>query len=206
LPSQPEPLTVVEPAPSPPSSSQIAMVVAAHPQPQPEPAPLEQIEWAKELEPRGIADAKRLAQAVFDSKLFAAYGNTQAAFLIIMAGREFGLGAMASLRSFHIVEGRPCLSAQAMMGLCLRHSSCEYFMVTERSNNTARVIAKRKDWPGPCESTFTIEDAQRAGLTGRQNWRKYPRAMLTNRAIAEAARFWFPDVVGGLYDPDELAA
>lgn len=193
-----------EPEPSEPISEQLC-----HAMPAPEPSQSTAIipvdaDWTKELEPRNANDAKRLAKNVLESGLFKGYGTAQAAFLVIMAGREFGLGTMASLRSFHIVENRPCLSAQAMMGLCLRHPSCEYFMVTERSSTSVTVEAKRTSWPKAAHSTFTLEDAKQAGLTGRQNWQKYPRAMLTNRAIAEAARFWFPDVVGGLYDPDEV--
>ena len=168
--------------------------------------PPEPVEWVRELEPRTMDEAKKLAKAVMDSRLFAAYANPQAAFLVIMAGREFGLGTMASLRSFHIVEGRPCLSAQAMMGLCLRHHSCQLFRVVSASAEEVVVEAQRNGWSSPSTWSFTIQDAEQAGLTSRQNWRKYPRAMLTNRCIAEASRFWFPDVVGGLYDPEELAA
>ena len=167
---------------------------------------LESVEWARELEPRSLDEAKQLAKAVMDSQLFAAYANPQAAFLVIMAGREFGLGTMASLRSFHIVEGRPCLSAQAMMGLCLRHHSCLYFRVVSATSDEVVVEAQRSGWGSPATWRFTRSDAEQAGLTSRQNWRKYPRAMLTNRCIAEASRFWFPDVVGGLYDPDEMSS
>jgi hypothetical protein len=161
-------------------------------------------EWNRELEPRTHNDAKRLAKTVMDSRLFSAYGTPQAAFLVIMAGREFGLGAMASLRSFHIVEGRPCLSAQTMMGLCIRHPDCLFFRVSSATSDEVVVEAQRADWASPSTWSYTWKDAQLAGLVGKSNWKKFPRAMLTNRCIAEAARFWFPDVVGGLYDPDEL--
>ena len=209
LPSQPEP----EPA-SPPSSSgevtrpaskSLAVYEIEPSDEAPTKAPLEKVEWAQELEPRSIADAKRLSAAIVDSHLFSAYGKPQDAFLVIMAGREFGLGAMASLRSFHIVEGRPCLSAQAMMGLCMRHSTCQFFRVVSASSEEVVVEAQRAGWPEPSRMSFTIKDAQRANLIGKQIWKKYPRAMLTNRCIAEAARFWFPDVVGGLYDPEEIS-
>jgi hypothetical protein len=46
--------------------------------------------------------------------------------------------------------------------------------------------------------------AQRAGLTGKGPWQQYPAAMLRARASAELCRLVWPDVVGGLYTPDEM--
>src|SRR5690606_17440997 len=42
-----------------------------------------------------------------------------------------------------------------------------------------------------------------AGLTGRQNWKAHPAAMLRARASAALARAVYPDVAMGIYDPDE---
>jgi hypothetical protein len=44
-------------------------------------------------------------------------------------------------------------------------------------------------------TTFTMNDAQRAGLGG-QNWKKYPRAMLFARAISAGYREHCPDALG----------
>jgi len=52
--------------------------------------------------------------------------------------------------------------------------------------------------------SFTIEQAQRAGVTGKDNWKKYPEAMLRARCISALARAVYPDVVLGIYETDEL--
>ena len=55
---------------------------------------------------------------------------------------------------------------------------------------------------------FTIADAENAKLTGKDNWRKYAKAMLFNRAVTSGQRAYAPALWGGarLYTPDELGA
>ena len=163
-------------------------------------------DWTRQLEPADSRSAYGLAKVVVASRMFPAYGAPEAALLVLMAGREFGLGAMASLRSFHIIEGKPTMSAQAMMARCLEHASCEHFRVvrSECTNELATVSVKRVGWTTPEIYTWSLDDAKRAGLAGRGNWSKYPREMLINRCIAEAARFTWPEVMAGVYAPEEF--
>jgi len=161
-------------------------------------------EWERGLEPRSMGEAKQLAKHVLDSRMFSSYGTPQAALLVIMSGRELGIGAMASLRSFHVVEGKPTPSAQLLMGLCLKAAACETFEIIEDSREQAVVVTKRRDWKQSKTWTFDTEDAKDAGLLNKNNWKKYRRDMLLNRCVARAARFTCPEVVANLYDPEEL--
>lgn len=163
-------------------------------------------DWQRALEPTDSRTAYGLAKVVVSSRMFAGYGTPEQAMLVIMAGREFGLGAMASLRSFHVVEGKPTMSAQSMMARCLEHASCRLFRVVRSrcTNELAVVEVQRHGWPEPETYTWSIEDAKRAGLASRPNWSKYPREMLINRCIAEAARFVWPEVMAGVYAPEEF--
>jgi hypothetical protein len=87
----------------------------------------------------------------------------------------------------------------------LRRVPGAVFEVSESTNDRCVVLAARPGRPEH-EFAFSMEDAKAAGLTGKDNWKKYPRAMLRSRAITEAARAVFPDAVLGTYDPDELGA
>jgi hypothetical protein len=53
-----------------------------------------------------------------------------------------------------------------------------------------------------------MQDAQAAGLTGKDNWRKFPRNMLFARALSNGVRWYAPDIFNGatVYTPDELGA
>ena len=51
---------------------------------------------------------------------------------------------------------------------------------------------------------WTLADAERAKLTGKDNWAKFPKAMLRARVSADLCRAVFPDALMGVYDPDEM--
>jgi 5'-3' exonuclease len=162
--------------------------------------------WSSSLEPTTLREAFKFAQVALGSRLFAGYGSADQIFCVIAAGREMGLRAMESLRSFHVISGKPVLSAQALMGLCLRHPDCEMFRVvaSESNGEQAVVEVKRRGWPTCERYTWTLKEAQAAQLTGKDIWKKYGRSMLVNRCIAEAARFSFPDALGNVYIAEDF--
>jgi hypothetical protein len=55
-------------------------------------------------------------------------------------------------------------------------------------------------------SSFTIQEAQEAGLLGKDNWKKYPSDMLFARAISRGAKRFAPGIFGGtaVYTADEM--
>jgi hypothetical protein len=61
-----------------------------------------------------------------------------------------------------------------------------------------------REGEGVTPMTFTIEEAQAAGVAGKDNWRKYPKAMLRARCIAALARTVYPDLLAGVYETEEL--
>ena len=129
---------------------------------------------------------------------------------------ELGLQAVASLRGFHIIEGKHALAADAMRGLVLRSGQAKYFRCVERSDEKATFETLRVNEPEPVRLTYTIEDGKRAFKpelpeAEREKkwkssaWGKYPANMVTARAGAMLARLVYPDILFGLYDPSELS-
>lgn len=168
------------------------------------------VSWDTRYEPKTRSELWDASKAVVDSTLFSGFGRPSQVMLVLMAGAELGLGTMATLRSFHIVENRPCLSAQGMMGLCLaRRDVCKLFMVArdECSDTKAVVYVQRPEWEKPQRYEWTIEMAKgiMQGRDGvKKNWKNHPRQMLINRAIAEAARFTWPEILANVYSDDEM--
>lgn len=162
-------------------------------------------EWAKGLEPRSYDEAVKASKHMFDSRLFQGYGTPQAVLAIILAGRELNVGVMASLRGFHNIKGKVAMAAGLMAALILRSPQCKQFRCIKTSATECTYRAQRVADEGFLDVTFTMADAERAGLLrGDSNWSKYPQDMLVARCIARAARMVFPDVCFGLYTPEEL--
>ena len=55
------------------------------------------------------------------------------------------------------------------------------------------------------ESSYSISEAAQAGLTGKDNWKNYPKAMTLNRALAFGGRLIGSDIMMGMSETTELA-
>lgn len=128
--------------------------------------------------------------------------SPEACFAVMLAGAELGFQPMQSLRSLAIVKGKISLGADATIALCVRSPACRYFRVVESTDSVATYETQRDGHERPTRLTWTIAQATRAGLTS-QTWKAHPEAMLRARCAAALARTVYPDVVAGIYDPDE---
>jgi len=127
----------------------------------------------------------------------------EAVLAALMSGAERGLGPMESLRSVHVIEGKPSLSAEAMRGLVL--AAGHDIEIVESTATRATVVGRRagSDSTSP-PFTWTMDRARRARLANKQNWQTYPESMLLARASADLCRAVFPDVIAGLAATEEI--
>lgn len=150
--------------------------------------------WAGVLEP-----AAAIAQTVADTDFVPRpiRGNVPAITAAILYGDEIGVAPMAALQGIHVIDGRPFVGAETMRALVF--GAGHSIHVLESTGTRCRVRGYRRDHPDHfVEIEWTMEMARAAGLAGKGNWNKYPRAMLIARATAELCRVLFPDVVRGL--------
>jgi hypothetical protein len=158
------------------------------------------------IQPRNYREVRIAAGDLFNSAMFLKdYGTKEAVLSTIMLGRELGLPAMGSLRGIFIVEGRHTLSAQLMVALILKSGLAEYFEPLHISDKTVTYETRRRGDRAPMQLTHTIEMATRAGLVKpNSNWVKVPEDMLVSRCSARLARIKYPDLLFGLYTPEEV--
>ena len=150
-----------------------------------------------------LDDVARLAKIAADSGLARVRTPAECA-VILMTGAELGLSPMQSLRGIYVVEGRPTLAADTMVAVIRRSGVCALWRTVESTAERCTIEAKRTDDERTQSKTWTIADATRAGLAGKNIWKAYPAQMLRHRCAADLARELFSDVVLGLYDPEEI--
>ena len=212
-PAKPEPATsgpvlVSDPKAAPAESAEKDLVVREGEVLAPAPA-----EWERQLDPRSMRDAQKLAVDMHQSRMFSAYGSPQAVLSTVMVGRELGLPAMASLRSIHNIEGRHALSAALMVALVIKSGLADYFEPVSFSAKEATFETLRRGGRNPVRLTHTIEMGLQAWPKEKGDWQKRfeasgwgrnPTDMLVARATSRLARMVYPDLLAGLYTPEEL--
>jgi hypothetical protein len=157
------------------------------------------------LIPRSIDEISSLAEKLAKSTLIpeAMREKMPNVLVTILAGQELGLAPMAALRSIHVIEGKPVLSADTMVAVVLGSGKAEYFTRVAEGLESVTYETLRVGAKEPRRCTWTKDMAKAAGLHLKDNWRAYLRAMLASRAKSELARDVYPDVLAGCYSHDE---
>jgi hypothetical protein len=148
--------------------------------------------------------AIRKAKTLVESGLLPKSIDTAAkAVVIMLKGKELGFETMQSLAHIHVIEGRPVLDSHGMLALIYRNCPGAVVDFVEHTDLVCKIMAAR---PGrePRAFSFTIEDAQRAGLLFKDNWKKHPKSMLRSRAVTLMARALFTDCIDGAVIQDEV--
>ena len=160
-----------------------------------------------EIAIRDMGELNSVALTVAKSGLFGAKTPEQA-FVAIATGMELGLKPMQALRNIVVVQGRPTFSADGGFAVVRNHPEYGGIRWEKQDDKEARCVITRvskggqlkEEFPG----SFTIKEAATAGLANKDNWKNYPARMLRARALSYACRDAFPDVLNGLYTPDEI--
>lgn len=167
------------------------------------PAPM--LAPAAAFEPQSLPELYDLCNTLARSALIplSLRGKPPDVAIVIMTGKELGLAPMQALRSIHVIQGRPVLSADLIVGLCKRSPVCRFFRLVASDAKAATYETQRDGEPEAVRLSYTYEQAQRAKLTGKENWQMHTEAMLRARCSSALARAVYPDLCGGLYDTDE---
>lgn len=146
------------------------------------------------------SDLERMGAAVAKSGLFGIKTPDQAIALMLIAQAE-GLHPAIAARDYHVIQGRPALKADAMLARFLQGGGkVQWLELTDEKVSATFSHAAG----GSATITWTISDAKRIGLAGKDNWKNYPRAMLRSRVVSEGIRTVFPIAVVGVYTPEEI--
>lgn len=153
--------------------------------------------------------------------------------VILLAAREYGIPPLMALSKLPVVNGTPAPMGELMVALVLRAG---HYIAADFRNPDGTVYAggpvsrehygearyKRREWPEREVLRFTLAEAVQAGLVTLNRdgtpharddknrptpWEQYLPNMARWRAVANACRLAFADVLLGLsYLPEELGA
>ena len=150
-----------------------------------------------------LQEHMQLGDVFYKSGLFADLKSAAQAIVKIQAGAELGIPPFAAMSGISIIQGKPALGASLIAGLI--KSSHKYDYRVTKHDATGCTIEFYEGEAKLGESSFTADDAKRAGLLGKDIWTKYPRNMLFSRAMSNGARWYTPDLfTGPIYTPEEL--
>lgn len=156
------------------------------------------------LTPKSLEEAMAFAQILSKASIVPKdyQGNPGNVIIAVQWGAEIGLPPLQAMQNLAVVNGRPSLWGDAMIALVRGSGKLE--AITEDVGDTSATCTVKRKGEAPTSRTFTMEDAKRAGLAGKQGpWSQYPKRMLQMRARAWALRDVFPDVLRGVAMAEE---
>ena len=147
-----------------------------------------------------VADIEKMAGAIAKSKMFG-MKTTEEAFALMLIAQAEGMHPAIAARDYHVIQGRPTLKADAMLARFQAAGGKVQWDVYTDAEVTGTFSHPQG---GSLKLTWTFAQAKSIGLTGKDNWKNYPRAMLRARCISEGIRTVYPGCVVGTYTAEEL--
>ena len=153
----------------------------------------------------GLMSDLALAECLWRSGFFTSITSQHQAIAKMQMGKELGIGPVTALRELYVIQGRLAMSA-TLMGAKIKSSGKYNYRITELTTQSCNIeFFELGELVG--SSAFNMDDAVRAGIAGKDNWKKWPKDMLFARALSAGARRYCPDIfLGGAYVPEELGA
>jgi hypothetical protein len=155
-----------------------------------------------ELKKMEFSEMSQMGKVFAESGMFADANSSAQAIVKIQAGQEIGISPFSAMSGIHIIQGKPAIGAGLMAATVKGSGKYDYKVVSMDEVKCSIDFYQGKENIG--NSTFTIEEARRAGT---KNLDKYPKNMLFARAMSNGVKWFTPDVFNGsVYTPEELIA
>lgn len=142
-----------------------------------------------------------LSDTFAKSGMFPAITNKYEAAAVIEYGRELGIKPIISLQTISVIKGRLSIESKALYALALEKGMRVKIIRKDDKGCTLEFSKKGRD---SYTTSFTSEDAKRAGLHTKDSYMKYPEEMYFNRCISKGLRAFDPGIFLGVYTSEEM--
>ena len=109
-------------------------------------------------------------------------------------------------KTYHVIEGKLSMRADAMLAKFQIAGGTVKWTKRDDKVVEATFTLRGNSLPFSAKLEAFVANGVATGRDGKlkDNWRKFPRQMLTARVISEAVRLLAPEIVFGIYTPEEL--
>lgn len=156
-----------------------------------------------------MRELKDLAAVFIDSGAFPDVKSASQAMVKIIAGSELGFTPIVSMTGVHFFQGKVSLGANLMASLIKDSGKYEYKILQHTSQICEiafyqHIGSELKSLGTPV--VYTLDDAAKAGLLSKDNWKKYPMDMLFAACIRQGCRRYCADVLRGMTPETDTTA
>jgi len=160
-----------------------------------------------QLPMNSMADLVKAGDMLAQSGMFG-INNPAAGFVVAATCQQQGITLLDFQRTYHIIEGKPSMKADSMLAeFRKRGGKCRII-----ENSVTRAAAEFEFEGATTTFEYTIDDAMRTGdclkkdgKTLKEIWEKRTDDMLWARLVSRSVRRLCPEIVAGLYTPEEMA-
>lgn len=145
-------------------------------------------------------DIERIGTVIAKSKLFGMKTPEEAIALCLIAQAEGKHPATAAME-YNVIQGKPALKADAMLAR-FQAAGGKVAWGEYTDKRVSGVFSHPQG--GSVEIVWSIEMATKLGFHIKDNWKKFPRAMMRARCISEGVRTVYPGIAVGVYTPEEV--
>jgi hypothetical protein len=143
---------------------------------------------------------ERLAADMANSGLFG-FKTKQEAMSIMMIAQAEGKHPATAARDYDVINKKLAKRAEAMMRDFMEGGGkVKWNALTDELADATFSHPQG----GEVRISWDMARALQAGLSSKENWRKYPRQMLRNRTVSEGVRTVWPLATSGMYERGEV--
>ncbi len=149
-----------------------------------------------------VNQMQEMAKAVAASRLWKCADTPEKALGLMLLCQSEGLHPMTAVRRYDLIQGTPTLKSEAQLAEFYKRGGVVKWIKRDETECHAK-FSHPKHCPDGVEIRWTIEMAKKANLTGKDNWKNYPRQMLSARVQAEGVQVVDPGAGLGMLTPEE---
>jgi len=153
-----------------------------------------------------VGAAMQLGEAFASSGMFGCNKPAQGAILALQCLTS-GLTPFEVTQTYHLLDGKLSMKADAMLGRYKAAGGKVIWGTRTAERVKARWVYGENDLEMEVTMQELVANGVALGKGGelKENYKRHPRQMLTARLISEAVRLLAPEVVCGIYTPEEVS-